>query len=363
MTSASAILTIDLAAIRENYLTLRQLMAPGEVSGVVKADAYGLGICPVARTLREAGCRLFFTATLEEALRLRRELPDPAVEIGVLNGLLAGEEDRFAEARLLPVLCDLGQITLWGRFCGARQRPLPAVIQVDTGLTRLGLPPAELRRFSETPFPGGVFPVKYVMSHLACADDPADPRNRLQLERFLEIRKLFPGVPASLAASGGIFLGPDWRLDLARPGISLYGGAPNRTGENPMRPVVRLQARVLQVQEAAAGSAVGYGASYRAAARTRIATVAAGYADGYLRSLGGRSRAHFRGISLPLAGRVSMDMITVDAGAAPDLKPGDMVDLLGPEHGIDALARDAGTIANEILTALGSRYQRVYLEG
>ena len=357
-------LTIDLAAIRENYRILERQAAPAPVCAVVKADAYGLGVSPVAKALWQAGCRTFFTAHLEEAATVRGLLPD--AEIAVLNGLLAGEEATFREHRLIPVLNDLGQVRGWSRFC-AGNTPLPAILHVDTGMARLGLPPVELAWLLETPDLLSPIPLRFIMSHLACADEPGHPLNRRQQRDFTaalaRLSGHIPKTPAMLAASSGIFLGPDWRFQAVRPGVSLYGGSPDIRKPNPMRPVVRLQARIVQIREVPAGRTVGYGATFRTTAPTRIATLAAGYSDGYLRSLSSRATLHINGRAVPVVGRVSMDLITADITRMPDRMVGEMVDLIGPEHGIDALAAEAGTIANEILTSLGSRYHRVYAGG
>lgn len=347
---AASILEIDLGAIVDNWRLLAARVAPGLCAAVVKADAYGLGAAKVAPALAAAGCRTFFVAQLDEALAVRAVLPQ--AEIAVLNGLLAGTSRVFLDARLTPVLNDLAQIERWRRKGQAR----PAILHVDTGMNRLGLPMADVARVGD---PG--FPVRAVMSHLACAED-ATPMNEAQRQRFEAARALLPAASASFANSSGIFLGAPYHYELARPGVALYGVNPTPGQPNPMRPTVRLLARVLQLREAAAGETVGYGATFGLERPTRIATIAAGYADGLLRSLSNRGRALAGGTTVPIVGRVSMDLITLDVTAADPaaVEPGSLVELIGSTHTVDDLAAEAGTIGYEILTSLGRRYHRVW---
>ncbi|MBT5108501.1 MAG: alanine racemase [Rhodospirillaceae bacterium] len=369
---AGSLLTIDLDAIGANYRLLAERAHPAECAAVVKADAYGLGVGPVARILARQGCATFFVAHLDEAIELRGILPRvDSAAIYVLNGLLSGEEATFHAHGLRPVLNDLGQIDRWSRYCSAESKPLPAAIQLDTGMSRLGLPLSEQAVLFAQPDLASRFQLSLVMSHLACADTPEHPLNRTQQREFSTAIQHFPGVPASIAASSGVFLGPDWRFDLVRPGVCLYGVKPNDSGPNPMAQVIRLQGKILQIHDVDTPRTVGYGASHRIGGPTRIATVAAGYADGLLRILSNRGVAHVGEIALPILGRVSMDLITLDlsplgnatetGGAVTPLQPGDLVDLIGPYRDVDAVAADADTIGYEILTSLGSRYRRRYI--
>lgn len=350
-------LTVDLDAIAGNYRLLRERAAPAGCAAVVKADGYGLGAGPVARRLWREGCRTFFVASLEEAAALRAVLPD--ADIVALNGLLPGEAKTYREHRLLPTLNDLGQIDDWAAFCRDGD-PLPACVHIDTGMSRLGLSRRERAELVSDPHRLSGFDCRYVLSHLACADTPDHPLNLQQQSLFAETIAALPTMPASLAASSGIFLGADWHFDLVRAGIALYGGAPTAGADNPMANVVRLDGVVLQVRDVDSPETVGYGATHRFAGPARVATVAAGYADGYLRSLSGRGAAYWGKTALPLIGRVSMDLITLDATAAPGLTAGDTVELIGPHHDINVLAEDADTIPYEILTSLGRRYRRRY---
>lgn len=341
--TTEAVLTVDLAAIVANWrlLTARH-GAP--CAGVVKADAYGLGAARVATALAAAGCRDFFVATLGEGLALRAAL-GPGPRIGVLGGFPPGAD---GDAALLPVLNSLA---------AALAHQGQGILHLDTGMARLGLPPEEWGAL-----PPGFAPA-LLMTHLACADQPGHLMNALQAERFAAARARFPGVPASLANSSGIFLGPDFRSDLARPGSALYGINPLPGQPNPMAQALRLEAPVLQVRQVAPGTPVGYGAAWVAARPSRVATVAAGYADGYPRALSGKAEARFAGRPVPLIGRVSMDLTTFDVTDHPGIAPGAMLTLIGDGITPDDLGALAGTIGYEILTALGARYRRQYRAG
>ncbi|MGE4219846.1 MAG: alanine racemase [Alphaproteobacteria bacterium] len=355
---APTVLTVDLDAVAANWRLLAARAAPAATAAVVKADAYGLGIAPVARALATAGTRSFFVALLDEALALRSVLPE--AEIFVLNGPAPGEAEVYREARLIPVLNDPGQLSLWAQTCRAA-RPLPAAIQIDTGMSRLGLSPAETEALAADPARLAGIPVRCWMSHLACAETPDHPLNARQRYSFAASLARLPAAPACLANSSGVFLGAGWHFDMVRPGAALFGVAPVENAPNPMRQVVRLQARILQVRDVDTPQTVGYGATHSVAGATRIATIAVGYADGYLRSLSGRGTAYAGEVALPVIGRVSMDLVTLDVTKVPTLQPGDTVDVIGPRNPVDAVAATAGTIGYEILTGLGRRYRRHYV--
>jgi alanine racemase len=362
---AGAVLEIDLAAIADNWRGLGARLKPGaRAAAVVKADAYGLGMAEVAPALAAVGCSLFFVATLDEAMALRRLLP--AAEIAVFDGLLPGTAGEFARARLVPVLNDPGQIAAWRGQ--ARTAALPAMIHVDTGMSRLGLSPRDLATLGAAPERLSALAVRAIISHLACADEPAHPLNAAQLAAFRAALPLLragssgPPAPASLAASSGIFLGADYHFDIARPGAALYGVNPTPGAANPMAQVVRLQGRILQLRDVDRGETVGYGASHRMERPGRIATVGVGYADGWFRSSSHRGSAGIAGQRVPVVGRISMDLLTLDVtDIDPDLaRPGGFVDLIAEQYGVDAVAAAAGTIGYEVLTALGRRHHRVY---
>lgn len=367
---ASAVLTVDLDALAANYALLRHEAGNTEVAAVVKADAYGLGIEPVARRLAAEGCRIFFVATPLEGRTLRGVLPE--ADIYILDGLFPGAATLYAEARLRPVLNSRGELAEW-RAAGA---PLPAALHFDTGMNRLGMSVEDAAQIAGDPSLTADLEVSIIISHLACADDGNHPQNREQLSRFRavieKLRSRFPKARASLANTGGIFLGPDFHFDLVRPGIGLYGGTPFAQKPNPFHPVVSAHARVLSVRNVAPGEGVGYAASWKTDSPARIAVLAMGYADGYLRSLshppaegmGGESggRVYIGGEIAPVAGRISMDMTSVDITHLPEgtVKRGDMAELIGSHISVDDVGLRAGTIGYEILTALGTRYMRRY---
>ncbi len=361
---AASLLRIDLDAVAANYQLLSRRLATADCGAAVKADAYGIGARRVTRRLVRAGCRVFFVATLDEAVALRADTADAGIDIAVLCGVLPGTGPVLAEHRLIPVINDPGQIARWRRAGERAGAPLDAMLHVDTGMNRLGLSPRETDRLAEAPELLEGVNWRCLVSHLACADEPDDPENRVQLDRVRNVRARLPAMPVSLANSAGILLGPDWHFDLARPGIALYGGGPQSGRANPMHRVVTLLGRILQVRDIEPGMRVGYGGDYQVRAPGRVATVAAGYADGYLRSSAGRARVHLGRIALPVIGRVSMDLITVDVTEAPEAAvfPGALVELLGGRNTIDDAAAAAGTISYEILTSLGTRYHREYIE-
>lgn len=363
--AAGGRLTVDLGALAANYRQLARRAAPARTAAVVKADAYGLGALKVAPALEAAGCEDFFVAHLSEALALRPALR-PASRLYVLNGLQPGAEAACAAAGVTPVLNGLEQAWCWRDLAAALGRPLPAAVQVDSGMSRLGLSPAEVDRLADEPGFFAHVPAALVMSHLACSDEPGRASNDDQRRAFHALAGRLPPAPLSLANSGGVFLGAVFHGDLVRPGVALYGAAPSIGRPNPMAPAVRLHARVIQVREVAAGQGVGYGLTYARDAPGRIATVAVGYADGWPRSLSNRGAAFFGGVRLPIAGRVSMDSMTLDVTAlarrGARLGLGDEVELLGPHQTLEEVAEQAGTIAYEILTNLGRRYRRDYLE-
>jgi alanine racemase len=356
----SAILRIDLAAIVENWRLLTARAAPGAVAGVVKANAYGLGAARVAPALYAAGCRHFFVAHLAEGVALRGAL-GPGPTIAVLNGFAPGAD---GDAALVPVLNSLGNVLAHaaaGRAAGQERR---ALLHLDTGMARLGLDAGEQARLAADHSLLAGLDILYVMSHLACADEPDHPLNTEQAARFARACAALPRLPRSFANSSGLFLDADYASDLARPGCALYGINPTPSAPNPMLPVVRLEAPILQIRDIPAGASVGYGASFVAARPSRIATIAVGYADGYLRSLSGQGVVAYRDMILPMVGRISMDLITLDVTEAPGLAVGDRVTLIGDAApSPDDLAARAGTIGYEILTSLGERYRRDYGAG
>lgn len=365
---AGAVLVVDLDAIAANYRLIREACSGAEVGAAVKADAYGLGVERIAPTLAAEGCRTFFVATPAEGVALRGVLD--AAEIVVLNGAGADGLDLLAAHRLSPTLNSLAQVDALAGFGGG----LPnAWLHVDTGMNRLGLGPAEADALLAEPGRLGGAKVSAILSHLACADDPGHPMNAAQRDVFAALRTRFEAalgpLRASLANSSGTFLGADFHFDLVRSGAALYGLNPSPGDPNPMRQVVGIYAKILQLRAVDTPMTVGYGAAHRVAGPRRIATVAAGYADGYPRaaaSTEGRTmNAYIAGKAAPLVGRVSMDLITLDVSDIPpaDAQPGALVELLGPHVSPDALAAAAGTIGYEVIGRLGNRLARIYRGG
>jgi alanine racemase len=367
---AGGILRVDLGAIVANWRLLKAKLAPGaDCAAVVKADAYGLGMAAVAPALQRAGCRVFFVALAEEGVALRALLPPDGphgAEIHVFAGATEASLPDLLRHRLIPALNSLGQIAAATAAAKAAGRPLAADIHVDSGMNRLGLEAREVAALAADPGLLAGLDIRYVMSHLACADDPDQPMSARQLAAFTAARGQVPALAAaraSFANSAGIFLGPDYHFDLARPGAALYGLNPRLSGPNPMAQVVRLQGKILQVRDVDTPMTVGYGAAHRVTGKARIATVGVGYADGYRQSLTNRGHAYLGDTRVPVVGRVSMDLIALDVSQAPAALavPGALVDLIGPRHDADALAQEARTIGYEILTGLGRRFHRVYV--
>jgi alanine racemase len=355
---AGAVLEVDLGAIVANWQLLCGLHPGGPVAGVVKADGYGLGAREVAGALYAAGCRHFFVALLDEALAIRTLVPDAMV--AVLGGLLPGSEADYVEHDVVPVLGALAEVDAWTSCARRLGRRLPAILHVDTGMSRLGLDPRELAVLQHNHGRLADIDLRYVMTHLVASEIAGDTLNEHQRERFADACAGLPLAPRSFANSSGIFLGDRWSSDLARPGAALYGINPTPGHPNPMRLPVRLRARVLAVRQIGVGDSVGYNATWRASRPSRIATAGIGYADGLHRALSGHGRAFFDGTPVPLVGRVSMDLTTLDVTGHPAVQPGGWLELLGPAQTPDDVAIAAGTNGYEVLTSLGRRFHRVY---
>jgi alanine racemase len=366
--SASAILTIDLGALVANWRRLREISHKAECAAVVKADAYGLGMEQAASALSRAGCRTFFVATINEAVSLRAILSDATIY--VLGGLLADTAPLFQLHNLRPVLNSEAEVKEWAEYCAVSGQPLPAAIHIDSGMNRLGLSASEVEAIASVPSLWKLFELSLIMSHLACADEAGHPKNERQRKLFDALRAKLPGAPASLANSAGILLGRQHHYDLVRPGIAIYGGRPQQTGDNPFQPAVTLFGRILQVRDVVSGETIGYGATRTLKRPTRIAVVSVGYADGIFRALSTRDdeeglSVFIGGHAAPIFGRVSMDLITVDVTTIPGdvAHRGEWVELIGPNVSAQAMAHHAGTIDYEILTNLGTRALRRYIDG
>src|SRR5664280_2983201 len=351
---AGGILTVDLAAIEANWRSLGHRVMPAECAAVIKADGYGCGIERVAVALAKAGCKTFFVADLGEATRLRAVVSEPAIY--VLNGLLPGTAAAFADLRARPVIGNLVELAEWDAFVSANQWHGGAALHVDTGMNRLGISANEAAALApriRTENHG----ITLLMSHLACSEAPEHPLNEQQIKLFREVRILYRGIPSSLANSSGIFLGNAAHCDMVRPGVALYGVNPIPGQSNPMRPVIELHARIVQIRHVPRGETVGYDAAWTAKRTTRIAVVAVGYADGYLRAASSSDQAPgadaiVAGKRCPLAGRISMDLLAIDITELPDAaaRRGDLATLIGDELTVDDVAMAAGTIGYEVLT-------------
>ncbi|HEY7999389.1 MAG TPA: alanine racemase [Pseudolabrys sp.] len=361
---AGGILTVDLGAVEANWRALGHRAMPAECAAVIKADGYGCGIGQVAGALAKAGCKTFFVADLAEARKARAAASESAIY--VLNGLMSGTAPAYADIRARPVIGSMVELAEWDAFCSANRWQGGAALHVDTGMNRLGISVNDAAALAPR-IRAENHGVTLLMSHLACSETPEHPLNAQQISVFREIRILYRGIPSSLANSSGIFLGAAAHCDVVRPGVALYGVNPTPGQKNPMQPVIGLQARIAQVRTVPRGETVGYNAGWTAKRTTRIAVVAVGYADGYLRAasasdLAPGADAIVAGKRCPLAGRVSMDLLAIDITDLPDnaARRTDLVTLIGAEMTVDDVAKAAGTIGYEVLTSLGRRYHRVY---
>lgn len=364
LSAVNGILTVDLNALAANWRKLEKTAVPAECSAVIKANAYGCGIEPVARALAKAGCKTFFVATIDEAIAARAALPSAALY--VLNGFVQNTGEDYAKIDAKPVIGDLNELAEWDVFCRRTQWAGGAAIHIDTGMQRLGLTVAEAQGLIPR-INSGDHGISLVMSHLACAESLNHPMNARQLAVFREVASAFSGIPASLSNSSGIFLGSPFHFDLVRPGAALYGVNPTPEADNPMQPVVELKARIVQIRDIERGETVGYGGIWTARRPTRLAIISAGYADGYFRA--GSSNDGTRGAEVmvagkrcPVAGRISMDLMAVDITDLEKnaVRRGHTVTLIGEGITVDELAHHFGTVGYEVLTSLGARYARLY---
>jgi alanine racemase len=367
LATATGILTIDLDAIIANWHKLEKTAVPAECAAVVKANAYGCGAVEVAKALASAGCKTFFVATLDEARMVRSALPTAALY--ALDGFFQNSGDAHAAIDCRPVIGDLNELAEWDVFCRRSGWNGGAAIHIDTGMNRLGLTVPEAQGIIPR-INAGDHGITLVMSHLASAELVNNPSNAKQLTTFREIASLFSGVPASLSNSSGIYLGPQFQFDLVRPGAALYGVNPTPEADNPMKPVVELKARIVQIRSIERGETVGYGGTWTARRPTKLAIVSSGYADGYFRAASANDGTRgaevvVAGKRCPIAGRVSMDLMAIDVTDLPPnaARRGHLVTLIGDGITVDELAHHFGSIGYEVLTNLGRRYARIYKGG
>src|SRR6195952_2534471 len=365
--TATGVLTVDLDAIVANWRKLEKTAVPAECAGVIKADAYGCGLDPVARALSGAGCKTFFVATLDEARAARAAVPQASIY--VLDGFFQNCGDAFAKIDAKPVIGDLNELAEWDVFCRRSGWAGGAAIHIDTGMNRLGLTLIEAQGIVPR-INAGDHGITLVMSHLACAETLNHPLNAKQVATFREIASLYSGVTASLANSSGVYLGAQFQFDMVRPGAALYGINPTPESDNPMQPVVELKARIVQLRNVERGESVGYGGTWTARRPTKLAIVSAGYAHGYFRAARAKDRTRgaeviVAGKRCPVAGRISMDLLAIDVTDLPDktARRGHMVTLIGEGITVDEPAHHFGTIGYELLTSLRNRYARIYKGG
>lgn len=351
-------ISVDLEALSGNYRFLAR-QAAGSLGAVVKANAYGLGAPSCAATLARAGCEEFFVATVEEGVVLRETLADASIFVMAPPDEI--DVEKLAQAQLFPCLYSLAQLR---RYIAQNHSGIPAIaLQVDTGMNRLGLAATELDSAASL-ISNGSTPLAFIMSHLACADDPESTANKEQLALFESARSRFPGVPVSLANSGAVLLSAEYSSGLSRAGIGLYGVDPQRVEQQRVKAVATFSAPIIQVRDVAPGEGVGYGLRFRASVPSRVAIVAAGYADGVQRrwgeSVAVAPEFAVNATRVPVAGRVSMDLTALDVTNCPEVSPGDRVEIFGASVNISRQAELAGTIAYDLLTAVGDRVQRIY---
>jgi len=362
---AGGVLTIDLAAVESNWKKLAAMTLPVECAAVVKADGYGCGLEQVTARLYKAGCKTFFVADLGEGRRARALAPEAVIY--VLNGAFPDTGRAFADANLRPVINSTTELAEWDAFVAINDWRGGAALHVDTGMNRLGLPVEDGMAIASR-MKSANHGITLLMSHLACAETPEHSLNEKQIRLFRELRIAYRGVPSSLANSSGIFLGGTVHCDVVRPGGALYGANPIPGKKNPMRPVVELKGRIVQLRQGKKGETVGYGAAFTIARPSRLAIVAVGYADGYVRAAGaakGKPAAEpiVAGRRCPVVGRISMDLLAVDVSDLPDraARHGDFATLIGGELSLETVAGASGTINYEVLTSLGRRYHRHYI--
>ncbi len=357
--TASAWLDIDLDALAANYRFFQDITSDQcHVAGILKADAYGIGMQKALAVFENMQCPFYFVATLGEALALRGLTAKP---VAVLDGLFTGAEDLYIHHNLLPVLNGLDDIMRWNACARRHSISLPAILHFDTGMNRLGMDHDDTARLLDDLSLLAGLQIVAVMSHFSCADDKDHPETAVQSARFAAIADRFPQAMKSLANSSGIMRSTACHYDLVRPGMAVYGLNPTPETDNPMRPVIRLSARILQIRKARKNETVGYGQTHHFNRDRTLATVAVGYGDGFPRYLGNRGTLYYKEHPCPIVGRVSMDLTVIDVSDVPaPIAAGDVVEVIGARQSADDLAKDAGTIGYEILTALGRRYHRRY---
>lgn len=355
-------LTIKLSDLRKNYLFLQKVVGKNvKVAGVLKSDAYGLGAEEVSKALYKQGCREFYVDDPFEGKVLRESTGKEAV-IFLLKGVFKGEEDLIKKYKLIPVLNNLEQIKIWEAYAKKKNKKLPCCIHIDTGITRLGIDTEQVDSIIHDIEKSGRLEIKYIISHLACADEQENKMNEAQLEKLKKIAKKHPKYKYSFANSAGIFLSKEMHFDQVRPGICLYGGTAGLAPREKIKPVVTLTSRIINICVKDPPTTVGYGASYKVATQQKIATISLGYADGIFRCLSNKGYCCINGIKTPYIGAISMRMATIDGTSVPDkdLKIGQEVEIIGKNISLETVAKLADTINHEVLTSLGKIFCKKY---
>jgi len=356
--------TINFPAMQDNFKIVQDRVDPScAIGAVVKANGYSCGVDKVGQALAEAGANLFFVATLQEALNLRHAVGN-SPQVAVFNGFWQPESEAYVAHNIVPVLNSMPEIEAYSVLSQKMGKTLPAMIHIDTAMNRLGLETQDLQTLQEHPDKLSGTDILYVMSHFSSADDPKSDTHKTQNEAFLKACSMLPPAKKSLANAPGLFRNKEYHYDMVRPGLCLYGLNPLPEQPNMMKPVVSLDAPILQIREAKAGEACGYNETYRFEKNTKLAIVSLGYADGLLRSLTNRGKFYYKGYECPIRGRVSMDLTTIDLSNIPENEmpsAGEWVEIVGEHQTIEQLAEDAGTNTHELLTSIGIRYERVYI--
>ncbi|MBY0502056.1 MAG: alanine racemase [Alphaproteobacteria bacterium] len=357
----TGVLEIDTRAIAQNYKTLQAFLTPSICAAVLKADAYGFGAKEIASLLWQEDCKHFFVAHLEEGLSLRKQLKDPTIY--VFSGLLPGTSDIFVEHKLIPVLNDFWMVNEWAKEAKKVNKALPCALHFDTGMHRNGFDQQHLAQLFDEIDLLNLLEVKLILSHLVSSHDTQDPLNIKQNDLFNSIRKRFPKAKASLADTGGIYLGKSYHYDLARPGKGLFGLFPSPKGTTPLQQCTKVRGRIIQVRSAHKGESVGYGATYVLSRESKLATLGIGFADGYDRRFSNNAHVEIQGFKAPIVGRISMDYTVIDVTDIPEILcyTGGWAELVNKTLTLDSIAHNIGTISRELSTGFGKRLYRVYL--
>jgi len=341
-------LEINLSNIKKNWMYLDTLSTKDtETGAVLKADAYSLGVREIAPALWEAGARSFFVATTEEALELNNYLPQNK-KIYILNGYNTKYRKAIDSYSFIPVLNTSSQLNSFIDFHPTNK----TCLQIDIGMKRLGFQDNELKKYEKII---SKLNLDLLIGHLSCADEKENSANGSELLYFNSKTNKLMKFNRSIAASHGIFLGQSYHFNVTRPGIALFGGV----REKELLDVVNIKLPVLQSHYLKPYDGVGYGLTYKTKSKKRVATLFGGYADGIIRNLSQKGYLYHNSIPCPILGRISMDLVTVDISHLKTIPK--FLNLLGSSQSINDLADKAGTISHEILTSLGSRFLRTYI--